>query len=222
MRAAGWPRRSGSPTAPARGGRSPSGWSTAAPGSICASPTSTASSRTRRRRAYVRARGAQQYREVYDVIHPLQQMLEPRPLRTTPFYERKQALGAVFFEGRGWEQPRWYASNERLLERVPGARARRLGGAGVVADRRRRASGDAGAGRALRHDAVAEAGGERAGVAGLPRPDDDQPARQAGRERRLRADARRNGRHPQRRHGRPARPGALPDRLQRPARPGLA
>ena len=27
---------------------------------------------------YVRARGAQQYREVYDIIHPLQQMSHPR------------------------------------------------------------------------------------------------------------------------------------------------
>jgi len=65
--------------------------------------------------AYVRARGAQQYREIYDVIHPLQQMEQPRPLRTSPFFERQRDLGALFFEARGWEQPRWYAANERLL-----------------------------------------------------------------------------------------------------------
>ncbi|MDQ3467531.1 MAG: sarcosine dehydrogenase, partial [Chloroflexota bacterium] len=65
--------------------------------------------------AYVRARGAQQYREIYDVIHPLQQLEQPRPLRTSPFFERQRDLGALFFEGRGWEQPRWYAANERLL-----------------------------------------------------------------------------------------------------------
>jgi len=69
-------------------------------------------------RSYVRARGAQQYIEVYDIIHPLQPMAEPRPLRTSPFYEREKALGAVFFEGRGWEQPRWYESNARLLESI--------------------------------------------------------------------------------------------------------
>ena len=68
-------------------------------------------------RAYVRARGAQQYREIYDVIHPLQPMEKPRPLRRTAFYEREHALGAVFFEGRGWEQPRWYEANASLLDR---------------------------------------------------------------------------------------------------------
>lgn len=69
--------------------------------------------------AYVRERGAQQYREVYDVIHPLQPMEQPRPLRVSPFVEQQRALGAVFFEGRGWEQPRWYEANRRLLDRYP-------------------------------------------------------------------------------------------------------
>lgn len=70
---------------------------------------------------YVRARGAQQYREIYDVIHPLQPMTEPRPRRTSPVYGRLRDLGGVFFEARGWEQPRWFAANERLLDeyRVP-------------------------------------------------------------------------------------------------------
>jgi glycine cleavage system aminomethyltransferase T/glycine/D-amino acid oxidase-like deaminating enzyme len=63
---------------------------------------------------YVRARGWSQYDEVYDIIHPLQQMEQPRPLRTSPFYPRQQALGAVFFEGRGWERPQWYASNAEV------------------------------------------------------------------------------------------------------------
>jgi glycine cleavage system aminomethyltransferase T/glycine/D-amino acid oxidase-like deaminating enzyme len=66
-------------------------------------------------RSYVQARGAQQFREIYDVIHPLQPMEEPRPLRATPFYERQRDLGAAFFEARGWEQPRWYAANEQLV-----------------------------------------------------------------------------------------------------------
>lgn len=64
--------------------------------------------------AYVRARGWTQYDEVYDIIHPLQQMEQPRPLRTSPFYPRQQELGAVFFEGRGWERPQWYVSNDKL------------------------------------------------------------------------------------------------------------
>ena len=64
--------------------------------------------------SYVRARGAQQYREVYDVIHPLQQMENPRELRLSPFYPRQRELGAVFFENAGWEQPQWFEANERL------------------------------------------------------------------------------------------------------------
>ncbi len=66
--------------------------------------------------AYVRARGAQQYREVYDIIHPLQQMEQPRNLRLSPFYRRQEQLGAVFFESSGWERPHWFAANEELLE----------------------------------------------------------------------------------------------------------
>jgi glycine cleavage system aminomethyltransferase T/glycine/D-amino acid oxidase-like deaminating enzyme len=60
---------------------------------------------------YVRARGWTQYDEVYDIIHPLQQIESPRPLRVSPFYGRQKELGAVFFEGRGWERPQWYESN---------------------------------------------------------------------------------------------------------------
>ncbi len=66
--------------------------------------------------AYVRARGAQNYREVYDILHPLQQMEHPRPLRLSPFYPRQKDLGAVFFEGAGWERPQWFQANEALLK----------------------------------------------------------------------------------------------------------
>ena len=68
------------------------------------------------RRPYVRARAAQQYREVYDIIHPRQQMTHPRNLRLTPFYARQQELDAVFFENAGWERPQWYDANLALLE----------------------------------------------------------------------------------------------------------
>ena len=70
-------------------------------------------------RRYILARGAQQYREVYDVIHPLQPLTSPRGLRTSPFAARQRELGAVFFEGRGWEQPRWYEANASLLDEHP-------------------------------------------------------------------------------------------------------
>ena len=67
-------------------------------------------------RPYVRTRAAQQYREVYDIIHPRQQIEEPRNVRVTPFYARQKELGAVFFENAGWERPQWYDSNEGLLD----------------------------------------------------------------------------------------------------------
>ena len=73
-------------------------------------------------RSYVRARAAQQYRELYDIIHPRQQIAEPRNLRLSPFYARQRELGAVFFENAGWERPQWYEANEGQLDRlaVPG------------------------------------------------------------------------------------------------------
>ena len=65
--------------------------------------------------AYVKARGAQQYREVYDIIHPQQQLENPRNVRCSPFQPRLEALGAVFFESAGWERPQWYGANEDLI-----------------------------------------------------------------------------------------------------------
>jgi glycine cleavage system T protein len=65
--------------------------------------------------SYVRLRGAQGYREVYDVLHPRQQNEQARGLRTTPFYERQERLGAAFFESAGWERPQWYEANRELL-----------------------------------------------------------------------------------------------------------
>jgi glycine cleavage system aminomethyltransferase T/glycine/D-amino acid oxidase-like deaminating enzyme len=61
---------------------------------------------------YVLARGRQQYREVYDILHPLQQMTAPRDLRLTPFHRRHADLGAEFFTAAGWERPQWFAANE--------------------------------------------------------------------------------------------------------------
>ncbi|MDN3295358.1 FAD-dependent oxidoreductase [Streptomyces ficellus] len=66
--------------------------------------------------AYVHDRGAQQFVEVYDVIHPLQPMERPRPLRVSPFHPRQQQLGAYFLEGGGWERPHWYEANAPLAE----------------------------------------------------------------------------------------------------------
>ncbi|CAN5340616.1 FAD-dependent oxidoreductase [soil metagenome] len=64
---------------------------------------------------YVRDRACQNFVEVYDVLHPLQPMEHPRPLRTSPFHPRQVDLGAVFLEASGWERPQWYAANEPML-----------------------------------------------------------------------------------------------------------
>lgn len=66
--------------------------------------------------AYVRERASQQFVEVYDVIHPLQPLERPRPLRVSPFYARQCELGAHFLEGGGWERPHWYEANAPLAE----------------------------------------------------------------------------------------------------------
>ena len=75
--------------------------------------------------SFIHDRGIQNFVEVYDIVHPLQPMEEPRPLRTSPFFEREGELGAFFLEGGGWERPHWYGVNEGLLARydVPGRNA---------------------------------------------------------------------------------------------------
>ncbi|MCW2638350.1 MAG: hypothetical protein JWP76_656 [Dactylosporangium sp.] len=67
---------------------------------------------------YIFERSRQNFVEVYDIIHPLQPMERPRPLRTSPFYARQQELGAAFLEGAGWERPYWYEANLGLLDTV--------------------------------------------------------------------------------------------------------
>ncbi|RZQ63663.1 GcvT family protein [Amycolatopsis suaedae] len=70
---------------------------------------------------YVMERACRSFVEVYDVLHPLQPIERPRPLRTSPFYERQAELGAYFLEASGWERPQWYEVNAGLpeVERVP-------------------------------------------------------------------------------------------------------
>jgi glycine cleavage system aminomethyltransferase T/glycine/D-amino acid oxidase-like deaminating enzyme len=65
---------------------------------------------------YVLERSCQNFVEVYDVLHPLQPMESPRPIRTSPFYERQKELGAFFLEASGWERPHWYEANAGLPE----------------------------------------------------------------------------------------------------------
>ncbi|MFS8101805.1 FAD-dependent oxidoreductase [Lentzea alba] len=65
---------------------------------------------------YVLERSCQNFVEVYDLLHPLQPMESPRPIRTSPFYGRQQELGAFFLEASGWERPHWYEANATLPE----------------------------------------------------------------------------------------------------------
>jgi glycine cleavage system T protein len=68
---------------------------------------------------YIRQRGAQGYREAYDVIHPNYQAVHERGLRRSPFFETERELGAEFFETAGWERPQWYEANTPLLDLFP-------------------------------------------------------------------------------------------------------
>lgn len=65
---------------------------------------------------YILRAGAQQYDEVYDIIHPLDQQMHSRNLRVSPFYPRLKELGAQFAFSAGWERPQWFDVNAQLLE----------------------------------------------------------------------------------------------------------
>src|SRR5689334_10850354 len=67
-------------------------------------------------RTNIRARAAEGFNKTYGIVHPSEQWESNRRVRLSPFYEREQALGAVFYEAAAWERPHWYASNEKLLE----------------------------------------------------------------------------------------------------------
>ncbi|MGJ8524733.1 Dimethylglycine oxidase [Halomonadaceae bacterium LMG 33818] len=66
--------------------------------------------------AYTVGRGEEAYDEVYDIRHPHQSTQILRGSRTSPFYLRHEALGAVFGEANGWERPLWFESNRALLD----------------------------------------------------------------------------------------------------------
>ncbi|ATG51658.1 glycine cleavage system protein T [Brachybacterium vulturis] len=76
---------------------------------------------------HVRARATEGFPKTYGITHPREQWLSDRPLRTSPFHPRTEALGAQFFEAAGWERPQWYESNAGLLEehgeRIPAREA---------------------------------------------------------------------------------------------------
>ena len=173
----------------------------------------TGSSRTSSRPAYVLERDCQNFVEVYDIIHPLQPMEEPRPLRHQPV--PPAAAGAR--RGASWRRPAGSARSGTTPTpaccdgpRHPHARTtgRRGTGRRSSAPRRRPP-----ARRVAMYDMTALKRLEvsRPGRRRLPAAADHRQRRQVGRLGDLLPAARRRRRDPQRRHRGPARP---PDRFQ--------
>ncbi len=66
---------------------------------------------------YIDLRTAQNYREVYDIIHPLMQMENPRNVRLSPYHHRLVENDAVFFQSGGYEVAQWYEGNKHLVDK---------------------------------------------------------------------------------------------------------
>jgi glycine cleavage system aminomethyltransferase T/glycine/D-amino acid oxidase-like deaminating enzyme len=64
----------------------------------------------------VQARASEGFNKTYGIVHPAEQWASNRDVRRSPYWEREQALGAVFYEAAAWERPHWYASNAGLVE----------------------------------------------------------------------------------------------------------
>jgi glycine cleavage system aminomethyltransferase T/glycine/D-amino acid oxidase-like deaminating enzyme len=69
-----------------------------------------------RTRGHVAARASEGFNKMYGIVHPGEQWASDRNVRLSPFHPRTEALGAVFFEGAGWERPQWYESNAGLVD----------------------------------------------------------------------------------------------------------
>ena len=70
-------------------------------------------------KSYIHTTSAQNFVEVYDILHPLQPRENPRNIRVSPFHARQVSLGAYFLEGGAWERPYWYESNAKLISSLP-------------------------------------------------------------------------------------------------------
>ncbi len=73
--------------------------------------------RHQRTRQFVAGRAEEMYNKTYGIVHPAEQFLNSRNIRTSPMHQRERQLGAVFFETGGWERPNSYETNAPLLER---------------------------------------------------------------------------------------------------------
>ena len=66
---------------------------------------------------HIYARCGEHFNKTYGIVHPREQWGTERNMRRSPFFPREEALGATFFDARGWERPQWYASNAPLVEK---------------------------------------------------------------------------------------------------------
>ena len=66
---------------------------------------------------YVRTRCREHFPKTYGIVHPREQWESARGVNRSPFHPRTEALGAEYYEARGWERPQWYASNGDLVAR---------------------------------------------------------------------------------------------------------
>jgi hypothetical protein len=132
-------------------------------------------------KSFMAARIDRQYQEVYDIIHPLQQMEKPRDIRLAPYHAAAGRAGGVFFSSAGWEVAQWYAPTRRCWRSSATASPRAAAGRReLVAHPGRGAPGDAGAGRTVQPERVHQDRGLRAGEPGLPAVDHRQRRGQAG------------------------------------------
>jgi glycine cleavage system aminomethyltransferase T/glycine/D-amino acid oxidase-like deaminating enzyme len=65
---------------------------------------------------HIKGRTSEGFNKTYGIVHPAEQWESNRGVRMSPFYEREQELGAVFYEAAAWERPHWYESNASLVE----------------------------------------------------------------------------------------------------------
>ena len=67
-------------------------------------------------KTHIQARAGEGFNKMYGIVHPAEQWESDRRVKLSPYYEREQELGAVFYEAAGWERPQWYESNASLLD----------------------------------------------------------------------------------------------------------
>jgi glycine cleavage system aminomethyltransferase T/glycine/D-amino acid oxidase-like deaminating enzyme len=66
---------------------------------------------------HIYARCGEHFNKTYGIVHPREQWSTERNMRRSPFFPREEALGAAFFDARGWERPQWYSSNAPLVDK---------------------------------------------------------------------------------------------------------